>query len=90
MGKEPLHERAGIKKEWDDAAESWVDFVRKGKDHYRDGLNNPVALRLLGDLRSQVVLDLACGEGCNTRILARKGAKIVGVDFSEKLIEFAR
>jgi len=36
-------------------------------------------------------LDLACGEGYNTRILAKKGAKeVVGIDFSKKLIEFAR
>ncbi len=35
-------------------------------------------------------MDLACGEGYNTRILARKEAKVVGVDFSKKLIEGAK
>lgn len=82
--------KKSIQKEWNDAAESWVDFVRKGKDYYRDELNNPAAFKLIGDVRGQVVLDLACGEGYNTRILARKGGKVVGVDFSEKLIGFAR
>ena len=85
MGK-----KKGVKKEWNDAAESWVDFVRKGKDYYRDELNNPATLGLIGDLRSRLVLDLACGEGYNTRILARKGAEVTGVDFSEKLIELAK
>ena len=85
MGK-----KESIKKEWDDAAESWVDFVRKGKDFYRDELNNPATFKLIGDVRGRLVLDLACGEGYNTRILARKGAKVTGVDFSEKLIELAR
>ncbi|MBE0512811.1 class I SAM-dependent methyltransferase [Candidatus Bathyarchaeota archaeon] len=85
MGKKEI-----IKKEWNDAAESWVDFVRKGKDYYRDELNNPATFKLIGDVRGRIVLDLACGEGYNTRILARKGAKVTGVDFSEKLIELAR
>jgi ubiquinone/menaquinone biosynthesis C-methylase UbiE len=77
-------------KEWDDAAESWVDFVRKGKDYYRDELNNPAAFRLIGNVKGRLVLDLACGEGYNARILARKGAKVVGVDFSAKLVQLAR
>jgi ubiquinone/menaquinone biosynthesis C-methylase UbiE len=85
-----LCKKNGTKKEWNDAAESWADFVRKGKDYYRDELNNPATFGLIGDVRDRLVLDLACGEGYNTRILARKGAKVTGVDFSEKLIELAR
>jgi len=79
-----------LKKEWNDAAESWVEFVRKGKDYYRDELNNPATFELIGDVKGKRVLDLACGEGYITRILATKGAKVTGVDFSEKLIELAR
>jgi len=75
-----------MKEEWDNAMESWVDFVRKGKDYYRDELNNPATFKLIGDVRGRLVLDLACGEGYNTKILARKGAKVTGVDFSEKLV----
>jgi ubiquinone/menaquinone biosynthesis C-methylase UbiE len=85
-----LHKKEGMKKEWDNAMESWVDFVRKGKDYYRDELNNPATFKLIGDVRGRLVLDLACGEGYNTRILARKGAKVTGVDFSEKLVELAK
>jgi ubiquinone/menaquinone biosynthesis C-methylase UbiE len=79
-----------VMKEWDEAAESWVDFVRQGKDYYRDELNNPAAFGLIGDVRGQLVLDLACGEGYNTRILAKKGARVTGVDFSTRLIDLAR
>jgi len=79
-----------IRKEWNDAVESWVDFVRTGKDHYREGLNNPAAFELIGDVTGLTVLDLACGEGYNTRILARRGAKVTGIDSSEKMIEFAK
>lgn len=80
----------GVEKEWDDAAESWAEFVRKGKDYHRDELNNPATFKLIGDIKGKQVLDLACGEGYNSRILAAKGAKVTGVDFSEKMIDLAR
>jgi len=85
-----LLRKKDIKKEWDDAAESWVEFVRKGKDYYRDELNNPATFKLIGDVKDKLVLDLACGEGYNTRILAAKGAEVIGIDFSEKFIELAK
>jgi len=75
---------------WDMAAEGWVDFVRTGKDYFRDSLNNPATFKLIGSVKGKKVLDLACGEGYNTRILARKGAKLIGVDRSKKLIDLAR
>jgi SAM-dependent methyltransferase len=77
-------------RQWDEAAESWADFVGQGKDYYRDELNNPATFRLIGNVKGRLVLDLACGEGYNARMLARKGAKVTGADFSVKLIEHAR
>jgi ubiquinone/menaquinone biosynthesis C-methylase UbiE len=84
-----LYGRRGSNSSWDEAAEGWADFVRTGKDYYRDNLNNPATFRLIGSVKGKVVLDLACGEGYNTRILARKGAKMTGVDSSKKLIALA-
>ena len=75
---------------WDVAAEGWVDFVRTGKDYWRDGVNNPTTFRLIGNVKGKNVLDLACGEGYNTRILARKGANVTGIDHSRKLLRLAR
>jgi ubiquinone/menaquinone biosynthesis C-methylase UbiE len=85
-----MTEKERISDQWDNAAESWVDFVRKGKDYYRDELNNPAFFSLLGSVDGQLVLDLACGEGYNTRKLARKGAVVTGVDFSHRLIDLAK
>ena len=76
--------------EWDKASESWSDFVQEGKDYYREELNNPATFRLIGNVKGKHVLDVACGEGYNTRILAKKGAIVVRVDFSERMIELAR
>jgi len=72
-------------KDWDDAAQTWLDFVREGKDYHRDELNNPATFKLIGNMGGQAMLDMACGEGYNTRILARQGAEAVGIDFSEKM-----
>jgi ubiquinone/menaquinone biosynthesis C-methylase UbiE len=45
---------------------------------------------LIGDVRGKAVLDLACGEGFYTRILARGGAaRVVGVDLSQGMIDLA-
>lgn len=71
---------------WDEAAEGWADFVRTGKDYCRDYLNNPAAFELIGEVNGKKVLDLACGEGYNTRLLASKGAQVIGVDATRSLL----
>jgi len=45
--------------------------------------------QLIGKVKNLQVLDVACGEGYNTRLLAGKGAKVTGIDFSKKLIASA-
>jgi SAM-dependent methyltransferase len=46
-------------------------------------------LRLLGDLRGKSVLDIGCGEGTNSILLAKLGAQVTGIDISPKSIELA-
>lgn len=48
------------------------------------------AYALLGDVRGRTVLDFGCGSGENTLLLAKRGAKAVGVDISADLIALAR
>jgi 2-polyprenyl-3-methyl-5-hydroxy-6-metoxy-1,4-benzoquinol methylase len=78
-----LPKKDRVMKQWDNASESWVDFVRQGKDFCRDEMNNPATFELIGNVKGQRVLDLACGEGYNTRMLARRGARVTGADLSE-------
>jgi len=75
---------------WDQNADLWADHVRKGWDHCREHFNNPAFLRFIGDLDGKTVLDAGCGEGYNTRLLARSGARVTGVDISPKMIGLAR
>ncbi len=50
----------------------------------------PSLFALLGDIQGQRVCDLACGQGEVTRALARRGAEMVGVDVSAKLLAIAQ
>jgi ubiquinone/menaquinone biosynthesis C-methylase UbiE len=47
------------------------------------------AYALLGDVRGRTVLDFGCGSGENSLLLARRGARVIGVDISASLIERA-
>jgi SAM-dependent methyltransferase len=47
-------------------------------------------LALLGDVRGKRVVHLQCNAGQDTLCLARRGADVTGVDFSEEAIGFAR
>jgi ubiquinone/menaquinone biosynthesis C-methylase UbiE len=75
---------------WDENADVWTAHVRQGWDSYREHLNNPAFLKLVGNLKGKKVLDAGCGEGYNTRIFARMGAQMTGIDISVRMIEHAR
>lgn len=51
---------------------------------------NEIELALLGDISGKSVLHLQCHFGQDTISLERLGAKVTGVDFSEKAIEVAK
>jgi len=48
------------------------------------------AFHLLGDVRGKTVVDLGCGDGQNTIILASLGARVLSVDISGKNLELTR
>ncbi len=50
----------------------------------------PTFLKLLGDVSGLTTLDAGCGEGYLSRILARRGANVTGIDIAANLIEIAR
>ena len=50
----------------------------------------PRFLKVLGDVSGLLTLDAGCGEGYFSRILARLGARVTGIDIAASLIEIAR
>ena len=81
------HRTAG--RYWEGNAQAWTVLARQGWDVYRDAVNTPAFLDLLPDVAGQNGLDVGCGEGHNTRLLAGRGAKMCGVDIAPTFIRFA-
>lgn len=50
----------------------------------------PATLSLLPSVRGKRVLDAGCGPGAYVQILVKRGAKVVGVDISPKMLRLAR
>ena len=78
-----------VRKQWNEAAGSFVQFVRSGKNYYAEYLNGPALKRIVGDVAGKRVLDIGCGEGFLSRYFAQAGADVTAVDISEALIEAA-
>jgi len=81
------HEEVG--RHWDENAEVWTRLARTGYDVSRDGLNTPAFLEMLPEVDGLSGLDLGCGEGHNTRLVAGRGARMVGIDISETFVRHA-
>ncbi len=75
---------------WNDNAEAWTKLARAGYDIYRDYLNTPAFLEMLPLVAGLSGLDIGCGEGYNTRLVARRGARMTAIDIAEKFTELAR
>jgi ubiquinone/menaquinone biosynthesis C-methylase UbiE len=89
MPRRKIHEKE-VARYWDGNADLWAKQVGEGWDYYREYLNNPFFFEFIGSVEGKRVLDAGCGEGRNTRLLAARGADVVGVDISRKMIRHAR
>jgi ubiquinone/menaquinone biosynthesis C-methylase UbiE len=82
------HEEVG--RHWNANAAAWTKLARAGYDIYRDYLNTPAFFSMLPDVQGLVGLDIGCGEGHNTRLLAKRGARVRAVDIADILVAHAR
>src|SRR5205807_8743822 len=82
------HREAG--RYWNESAESWTKLARAGYDVYRDHLNTPAFFAMLPNVEGLAGLDIGCGEGHNTRLLARRGARVTAIDIAGDFIAHAR
>lgn len=58
-------------------------------DLVRQYLLNPALFSLLGDVSDLVILDAGCGQGYLARLLAKRGARVTGIEPARKLFEYA-
>jgi SAM-dependent methyltransferase len=75
---------------WDRAADAWEQGQASGRDYYRHEFFGPVQVAMCGDVAGKRLLDVGCGTGYFSRDMARRGAQVVGVDVSPRMVEHAR
>jgi len=78
-----------VGKYWNENAKNWTKLARMGYDRCRDLINAPAFFKMLPDISNLKGLDIGCGEGYNTRIAAKKGAKMTAIDISKVFIMYA-
>lgn len=77
---------------WNDRVDVHMQSAFYRMDVFRQGATslNAIELALLGDVRGKRILHLQCHFGQDSLSLARLGAKVTGMDLSDKAIDAAR
>ncbi len=75
---------------WNDNAETWTRLASAGYDVYRDQLNTPAFFAMLPPVAGLSGLDIGCGEGHNTRLLAACGAHMTAIDIADVFVRHAQ
>jgi SAM-dependent methyltransferase len=78
---------------WDEDAPNWVERGRRSWASYEDpswGWYTESQLHLLPDVSGLDAVELGCGTGYISSWLARRGARVVGLDNSSKQLATAR
>ena len=76
-------------KGWSSASPEVVASFGEEGDVTRRYLLNPVIFGLVGPVAGKTVLDAGCGQGYLSRLLAKKGAVVTGVEPSEPWYTYA-
>ncbi len=74
---------------WNAMADAYDAVAGTRSDFYRTHVMGPALLVACGDVQGTNVLDLGCGQGFFSRLLAQRGARVLGVDISDRLIGHA-
>lgn len=75
---------------WDRVADVYAKGQASGIDYYRYEFFGPAQLALCGEVHGLRILDVGCGNGYFGRALARRGARVTGIDISPRMIEHAK
>ena len=76
---------------WNANAGSWTELSRADFDVDRDLVNThtPAFFAMLPSVAGCAGLDLGCGEGSNTRLLAARGANLIALDIADAFVAAA-
>lgn len=75
--------------QWSSVPQSVLENFGEQGDFARQHLLNPALFSLLGDINGKKILDAGCGQGYLCRLLAKKGARVTGIEPARDFIQFA-
>lgn len=77
---------------YDKIAKYYLERRRnKSRFDYNRDIEVPAMMKMIGDVKNKVILDMGCGFGDHAKRLSWKGAKeIIGFDLSTELVKFAK
>lgn len=68
----------------------WKKFVQKDEKNKDKKRVSSIVLSYLKNVKGKKILDAGCGAGRECEILARRGAKVFGLDVSELMLKVAK
>lgn len=75
--------------QWDYYADLYNKGIGLEGDKLHIRLINPVIEEFIGNVKNKTILDAGCGNGYLVKKLAKHAKKIVGIDSSRKLLDYA-
>ncbi|MHA1211386.1 MAG: class I SAM-dependent methyltransferase [Candidatus Heimdallarchaeota archaeon] len=79
---------------WDKTSQIWIqhyaDTMKDKGDVNREFIIDPALWKQLGEIQGLKILDAGCGNGYLSRRMAKKGAKVFGIDFSKHFIGYCK
>jgi ubiquinone/menaquinone biosynthesis C-methylase UbiE len=84
--------KISLRESWNKISEDYQRRSKIGTDdiYYGDFISGEKELKLLGDVKGKRILEIGCGGGQNSIVLAKQGANVCGIDFSENQIAYAK
>ena len=80
-----MNTRDRLRSQWTEAAQDWIAQDQTIRTDFLDSW----MLDELGDVSNKRVIDIGCGEGRFTRLLAELGADATGIDLTQPLLDRA-
>lgn len=76
-------------KAWSTFPQELIETFGEEGDFIRKYLLNPAIFALLGDVKGKTILDAGCGQGYLSRLLAKRGANVTGLEPVESFYTYA-
>lgn len=80
---------AEIIRQWSTIPRDFVEAFGDEGDFAHQHLLNPTLFALVGNVQSKSILDAGCGTGYLARLLAKRGARVVGLEPATSFITYA-